>query len=679
MSLSTGRTVSEIHDPHARRADGHADDAETLVRQFDAVVAFRGRPAGEPETDELRRFARHLPVLIIDTNEPGNDQPPSTDAEGVTVVAAGGEEPLRGVVVRELRNRRIKRPLLWLVDDHHPEIAEGLFAGLKVYRAQASVLADERRTVDDDARLRRMLDLCDLVVADDADVIRTLVTRCRYEGPSLVLDEVPPAQGGADDGPSGERCFATILSRLASAEKRPIVGTRLNILILYDPFSLFVNTIREYLDSFRLYSRHHYWFAAATRDKVCPLDLSVFDVVIVHYSVRLSLPDHISPSFADALRAFGGLKVLFIQDEYDTPHTTCNWIDDLGIQLVFTCVPDGFVRHVYPEDQLEHVRFVGTLTGFISERVLHLPFGRPLEERDFALGYRGRPLSYWYGELGQEKMRIGQRMREICEAKGIPCDIAWEEEDRIYGDGWYEFLGNCRATLGTESGANVFDWDGTLAKTIRRALKDQPDMTFEEASERFLKDRDGKIRMNQISPKLFEAISLRTALVLFDGEYSGVLEPNRHYIPLRKDFSNVDDVLAQVNDDDRVRELTDCAYEEIAASGRWGYPHFIRDVDRIFEEECGRASGRRIIGVIGGLETDGRFAPVNARFTTGTSWPASEPTPASLLRWQIDERHPWLIPTARRLMPRPVRRVVKPIIQRGMGVVRKVVQRVRPG
>src|SRR5437879_10249656 len=115
-------------------------------------------------------------------------------------------------------------------------------------------------------------------------------------------------------------------------------------------------------------------------------------------------------------------------------------------------------------------------------------------------------------------------MKEICAARGLATDIAWEESDRIYGNGWFDFLGRCKATLGTESGANIFDFDGTLRPTIEAELRRNPALTYAEARQKYLQGREGEIVMNQISPKVFEAIACRSALVLFEGRYSDVLE-----------------------------------------------------------------------------------------------------------------------------------------------------------
>jgi hypothetical protein len=85
--------------------------------------------------------------------------------------------------------------------------------------------------------------------------------------------------------------------------------------------------------------------------------------------------------------------------------------------------------------------------------------------------------------------------------------------------------------------------------------------------------------MNQVSPKIFEAIRLRTALVLFEGEYSGAVEAGRHYIPLARDFSNVDEVFTKLDDLDFLTALTERAFHEIIESGRYSYRAFVEGVD----------------------------------------------------------------------------------------------------
>lgn len=355
----------------------------------------------------------------------------------------------------------------------------------------------------------------------------------------------------------------------------------INVLILFDANSLHVKTIKEHLESFRLYSRLRIYYDSATVNAECKYNFFLFDVIVIHYTVRLCLTDYISPAHVEQLKGFGGYKILFIQDEYESTETARKWIEDLGIHCIYTCVPKEFVNKVYPRERFPMIDFVNTLTGYVPRGMETKANIKSLESRPFLIGYRGRKLPYWYGSLGQEKLVIGMQMKKICDLRGLKTDIEWDEAKRIYGEDWYNFLQSCRATLGTESGSNVFDDYGKIMESIKDALQKNPEFTYNEAFECFLRPHEGKILMNQISPKIFEAISCHTALILFEGSYSNVLEPNLHYIPLKKNFSNVDTVLKKINDIDYLNDLTERAYSDIVVSEKYSYKKFISEFDQL--------------------------------------------------------------------------------------------------
>src|SRR5262249_13147586 len=148
------------------------------------------------------------------------------------------------------------------------------------------------------------------------------------------------------------------------------------------------------------------------------------------------------------------------------------------------------------------------------------------------IGYRGRAVQYVAGRLGQEKRLIGQGVLERSAAHGFAVDIAWTEDRRIYGPRWDRFIGSCKTMLGTESGASIVDWDGSLERRVDAYLADVPSASFEEVHRNALAADEGNLELNVVSPRVFEAIAHRTALVQFPGEYSGVIQADEHYIPL---------------------------------------------------------------------------------------------------------------------------------------------------
>lgn len=375
--------------------------------------------------------------------------------------------------------------------------------------------------------------------------------------------------------------FSELMQRLSNiTDLRGKLTSKLNVLVLYDDGSAHVATVREHLETFSRYSRHNVHFLPATVEHPFPpidseADFGAFDVLILHYSVRISTTHHLPEILAKAVEKFTGPKIAFMQDEYDTPDIARAWLDRLKFDVLFSCVPERDVDKVYPKARYPWMRVVQTLTGFAPDDAMIDLYRRPISDRSVVIGYRGRQLEHQYGDLGQEKYIIGVEVRERAVARGMNVDIEVENTKRIYGSSWYEFLAGARATLGTESGSNVFDDDGSLVKLARA----NPDMPYAEFREKYLQGREGPIHMNQISPKIFEAIELRVALVLFDGEYSGVVQPELHYIPLRKDFSNLEEVLDKLEDLAFVEQMTERAYEDIIASGRYSYAAFATGLD----------------------------------------------------------------------------------------------------
>jgi len=392
----------------------------------------------------------------------------------------------------------------------------------------------------------------------------------------------------------------------------------LNLLMLYDDESPIVRTVYEHLQCFKKYSRHNYHFMSATypaddrRGSADDLDFGCFDALVIHYSVRVSVTDHIVEAVVNAIKRYHGPKVLFIQDEYENTETARQWIERLGIDSVYTNIPLHQVSLIYPKHRFPLVDFVETLTGYVPEDPDLDLYALPLADRPIHLGYRGRQLPHHYGLLGYDKYRIGRDMQKLCADFGIPADIEVEHSRRIHGGDWYKFVGSCRAMLGTESGSNVFDFDGSLKALSKRHAK----LTFEEFSDRFLNDVPTPVRMAQVSPKVFEAIRLRTALVLFEGSYSGVVEPERHYIPLKKDYSNVQAVFEAISDLDYLREVTERTYRDIIDGERYSYRSFVKSCDRYLDARVGRNPRTTVVSVpvvalMGGDKA--RLWPISAR------------------------------------------------------------------
>ena len=363
----------------------------------------------------------------------------------------------------------------------------------------------------------------------------------------------------------------------------------LDILFLCDYRPLDAATVTDHINAFYKYSNHNiYFFTDLVKNEGhFPEDLLLekFDCIIVHYSLFLAIDAYISRRAKESIKRFKGLKAIFIQDEYRFVNKTVGYLKDLNFHLIFTCLNDDEVEKVYPVTKLPNLHKVNVLTGYIPED-LKIVKTIPLCKRRYDVGYRGRKYPYWHGRAGLEKWKIAEEFKKRTSNKKLKISISYREKDRIYGQNWVNFITNCKAMLGVESGCSVFDFTGQISAATETyvSLFKKDSIDYESVRKKFFYQYEDLIDLNQISPRCFEAVTLRTLMILYEGNYSGVLKPWRHYIPLKKDHSNIEEVLEVLKDEERVAKIITNAYLDIACNDKYSFPSFIRMVDEKLKE-----------------------------------------------------------------------------------------------
>jgi hypothetical protein len=347
-------------------------------------------------------------------------------------------------------------------------------------------------------------------------------------------------------------------------------------------------TVTEYLDALQKYSKHNVHEISMLHHFPARIDLNRFDVVISHYSLSVGplLRHFFGDDLIEQLKHFKGLKAAFLQDEYREIKTFWRHINELGINVLFSCVPEDEISKVYPADQVPNLKVINILTGYVPEALLKLEV-EPVAKRPIDVGYRTRKMWYWLGALAYEKWFISEEFKRRAkdDSLNLNLDLSNREDERLYGDAWTNFVASCKTVIGVESGASIIDFDGQLQRRVDQYVSANPRSTFEEVSELFLRPYEGSLKLNQISPRCFEAAALRTPMVLFEGNYSNVLVPGRHFIVLKKDFSNFKEVVEKIRDHDYLQQMADRTYQEVALNPQWSYQEFIRVIDQVIEEE----------------------------------------------------------------------------------------------
>jgi hypothetical protein len=373
-----------------------------------------------------------------------------------------------------------------------------------------------------------------------------------------------------------------VVGNQPSGSEKYSANRKLRILLLcnYGPNS--AGTVIDHIFGLKRYSKHRI-YVFPTLGSVSGLDLTQFDGIIIHYSLIACDNKHIDPAMRRQLSSFKGLKIAFVQDDYRFVDATVSALHDLGIHILFGLAPKGVIDQVYPPQKLPGVRRETVLAGYVPEKLLKLRVPE-FKERPVDIGYRARKVPQWLGSFSQEKWRIAERFLVDAPQCGLVCDISTSEEDRIYGDKWIQFITTCKAFLGTESGSSVCDFSGEIQKQVEAHLERDPGASFELLRDRYFKEEDGRIVINVISPRCFEAAALRTLMVLYQGEYSGRLQPWRHYVPLRRDHSNMDEVVAIIRDEKRSMDIVERAYREVALNPENSFSAMVKQVDNAIDE-----------------------------------------------------------------------------------------------
>ena len=374
----------------------------------------------------------------------------------------------------------------------------------------------------------------------------------------------------------------------------------MRLLILYHAGFTYTPTIFHYLDAFRQHSVNKVEYFNI--DQPCAdVDFSGYDCLFVNFCVasvsRIKPPPYFS-RLLPALCRYRGVKVAAIQDEYDFTDKLKGFFAEVGFDVILTNVPQEAVRQIYPEPWFDDVHFETVQTAYLAEDVVEA--GRaalPLAERLIALGYRGRELPCRFGDLGWQKGEVGRRFKAVCEAHGVDCDIAVDEASRFQGEDWLDFVRSCRVMLGTPSGCNVFDFDGSLHASLveqEKLIYRPGSVLFPDgpaAGRRVLKYEDVRdevlahdcgFDMGQVSARIFEAVASSTALALIRGNYSGVLRPDEHYVPIEPDYSNIDEVLDRILDIPVMQAMAARAYAHVVGEPANYYAGgLIERVDRL--------------------------------------------------------------------------------------------------
>jgi hypothetical protein len=339
------------------------------------------------------------------------------------------------------------------------------------------------------------------------------------------------------------------------------------LLLYHHPEGINAATIMEHVEAFAKHSRFRVWNFNTDVGFPRALGEYRFGAIVLHYSLFGPKSYRLNDYFLSYLDSSASYKIAFFQDEHHHCRDRFDFLNRHRIDCVYTLLEPESWPQVYGK-YTDVPKLVYGIPGYVSDDLVRhaAATAKPDEQREIDIGYRGRTLHAYMGRGSQEKAEIGTGFLEHARDSGLVLDIAVDENSRIYGDAWFEFLANCRGVLGVEAGVSIFDLEDVVRTEWERTAKVAPGW-------------EDNIYYRTVSPRHFEAAALRVCQILFKGKYSGVMQPMTHYLPLEKDFSNIGEVLRLFRDPEVRRRLTENAHRDLIASGRYTYARFIEGFD----------------------------------------------------------------------------------------------------
>jgi len=337
--------------------------------------------------------------------------------------------------------------------------------------------------------------------------------------------------------------------------------------------------------------------------KISPDDLASrvneCDLIILLHSATGDTLDYLAPLQQTLADRNGPTLLSFLGNEFNSPYIKLSdkvaLLKDCRVDIIATQLLEEAGKYAYQHSGANVVSIPHALnpTAFNSNH--------SYDERTIDVGMRSYRYPPYLGD--NERNCIIDYFVENEERLGLAQDISTTK--RFTPDKWSSFLGNCRSVLSTETGSWYLHPDDTLAEAVldyalhqrsgimlnedsklrslarhlpafvksplMYALKKGPvkygafedeKLDFDEFYERVYKNAPkSPVYTKAISSRNFDAIGTRTCQIMFHGRYNDILVADEHYIPLNKDFSNIDEAVRKLRDKDLWRRIVDNAYE----------------------------------------------------------------------------------------------------------------------
>lgn len=271
-----------------------------------------------------------------------------------------------------------------------------------------------------------------------------------------------------------------------------------------------------------------------------------YDAVFLLHSIFASTLK-LSRRWIAAIQRLGIPVVFFMNNEFYRMPQKMAFAQEVGTSLLVSQCYSKQVLDIYSEA----LRCPAIGLPNVCFDLRAFPPGPQIGERSIDVGYRMMPgpasLGHW------EREDIAAVFEERA-ADRFKLDISTDPKDRFTPTEWSRFLRRCRTQLCVASGGDIFELsDETLWRTFN-FTQANPNASRTEI-EALFPPVEQRIPLRTPSSRMIEAASSGTAQIMYEHDIGLNFEPDVHYLGLKKDHSNMSDVLDRIADTSYLSEI----------------------------------------------------------------------------------------------------------------------------
>jgi hypothetical protein len=277
-----------------------------------------------------------------------------------------------------------------------------------------------------------------------------------------------------------------------------------------------------------------------------------FDLIILMHSVLGDNVEIIIP-FEQVLKERTGKLLSFVGNEYDLMLKKKAFLQNVDADYIASQLPHEAHTFVYKELSAQLID---------APHALNENIYRPSKSNKvYDIAFSGAKYGIFIGD--QERNNLIETMANLTPQLKNKINIG--RNTNLPRNLWVELLQSAKATVGAEAGTYYLDRNGSLLEQSKEYVQQNPDANLDDLLEKIFDNTSIEyVSGKAISSRHFEPVGTKTCQILLEGNFNGILKEGEHYISVKKNFSNLKDVIDVYSDHDLRNQIIERAYAYIS-------------------------------------------------------------------------------------------------------------------